>query len=457
MTVTTHSSSGIEHNPGQGHSVAGQAHLPGVRWRVSHIQSSVVTFADQILVSGCNFLSTALIARALGLAPFGWYTLIWLVVLLAGALQLGLIVSPMMSIGPKQGAVAADRYFSVLLVHEIVYCGMAVLGIWITVTLLTASAGTSTSVPVAAALAGGAYLAQDFARRLLFTRQRPRLVLMMDVVNQLSKLALIAWIWRVHALNIESALWIVGAAAIGSTLSVVVFLPTLRFDRADFWPTTVRQWRSARWLTGTGLMQWAGANSALIVTGSLLGPAAVGALRAAQTILGVLNISREAIENIVPQQAGRALARDGLPGLWAVLVKTAGLGLALGSVVVLALVLLGGKVLRFVYGPDFERYGFVIAWLSLTFLSALMILTFVCGFRALERTLPVFMATSAATIVNLALMYPAVKTFGVSGAIGVLLASDWLVVAILVVRMRAVFAQTLACVVAGKGSEGGTQ
>ena len=64
--------------------------------------------ADQIIVSGANFLTALLLARHLGPEEFGRFTLAWLVVLFVTSLQAGLIVSPMMSVGPKLDA-AEDR------------------------------------------------------------------------------------------------------------------------------------------------------------------------------------------------------------------------------------------------------------------------------------------------------------------------------------------------------------
>jgi O-antigen/teichoic acid export membrane protein len=105
------------------------------------------------------------------------------------------------------------------------------------------------------------------------------------------------------------------------------------------------------------------------------------------------------------------------------------------------LALLGGTVLRLVYGSGFDQYGFVIGWLSLMFPFWLMNLTLICGFRALERTMPVFAAATAATAFNVVSMYPAVKIFGVAGAIGVMVASDCLIAAILACRIRVEFAK----------------
>ncbi len=57
---------------------------------------------DQGMVSAVNFLTGILLARHLGVEEFGRFTLVWMLVLFMSSFQLALIVSPMLSIGPKR-------------------------------------------------------------------------------------------------------------------------------------------------------------------------------------------------------------------------------------------------------------------------------------------------------------------------------------------------------------------
>lgn len=404
-------------------------HLPKVG-------SSAAIVGDQTLVSACNFIATALIARSLGLEAFGWYTMVWLMVLFAVSMQNGFIVSPMMSIGSKQDASEVVRFFSVVFVHEALFCAVAMLGIWAVVSWFAWRGDVPAALPFAAALAGGVYITQDFIRRFLFTRLRPYLVLLIDFVNHAAKLLCLYWLWRHGTLHMEMALLIVAGSGGLSMLLTLPLAVRTRFDLSDFRQVTQRQWRSGRWLAGTGLMQWIAGNSALIMIAGLLGPTAVGGLRAAQSILGVLNIGREAIENFLPQQAGRALALGGRPMLRNVLTMTSIASVAFGSLIVAFLAVFGNDVLRIVYGAEFQTYGFVIAWLSLTFPLALLNLNLICAFRAFERTRPIFICVSLAAGFNLASVYPAVSLFGIWGAIGVTVASDCVILASLAWQMR---------------------
>ena len=71
--------------------------------------------ADQSLVSGANFFPTIVLARYLGIEEFGRFTLVWMAVLFANSLQHAMVNMPMMSIGPKQAAADAPRYYGAVL------------------------------------------------------------------------------------------------------------------------------------------------------------------------------------------------------------------------------------------------------------------------------------------------------------------------------------------------------
>ena len=66
------------------------------------------------MVSACNFLTMILLARYLGIEEFGRFTLAWMAVLISINLHKTPVISPMMSIGPKQRADDRPAYFAAL-------------------------------------------------------------------------------------------------------------------------------------------------------------------------------------------------------------------------------------------------------------------------------------------------------------------------------------------------------
>ncbi|CAO4145871.1 hypothetical protein LPLAFNJD_LOCUS2051 [Methylorubrum aminovorans] len=393
-----------------------------------------LSVADQALVSACNFATTIVLAHALGLEAFGLFSTAWIAVLLTISLQLGLVVCPMISIGPGLPGEAGHAYYAIVLVHEAAFLLLAGSAVAIGLALTLGDP----ALALAAGAACAAHLAQDFSRRYLFARGRPSVVLGIDALNQGIKLALLVLFARSGMLSPARALEVVAASAVLSCLCAVPFRGRLAWRAGEFGAASRRQWHSGRWLVLTGLMQWLSGYAGLLIAGALLGVTLIGVLRAAQSILGVLNLIRDALENIVPPIAGRALASRGLDGLRPVIGVTAAIGFAGGLSFTGLLALTGPSLLAAAFGPEMAAYAWVVTWYSLLFPVSLVSFAQICAFRALERTGAVFAATAAAAALNLALVYPAVRGFGIEGLLVVAITAEVLVCLVLAGLLRRV-------------------
>jgi O-antigen/teichoic acid export membrane protein len=406
-------------------------HSGQMRERLVSALSAAVTFADQALSSACNFLATVLLARALGLEFFGLYSTIWLAIYLAMSLQLGLIVSPMISIGGKSSGPETDAYYAVVLVHQAIYVVVAAACLYITSMCLAVLMPKLGGVELPAAAVTAAYLTQDFLRRYLFARRRPVAVFFIDCINHGFKISLLGALWWDDLMDIQSALWAVTGAGALSILCGLLFVGPLVWEPRLFRQTTARQWASARWLVLTGSVQWILGYSGMLVTTALLGPHVLGALRAAQSLLAVMNVVREALENIVPLLAGKAFATGGLPSLRGVVVFAMLFALVVGGAAVIGIDIFGAWLLHFLYGSEMREFDWVIRWYSLIFPMALMNVVLSCALRAVESTRPIFLASLAAAGFNLFSIYPAAVFFGLAGVIAVALLSEFIVLVML--------------------------
>lgn len=404
----------------------------GMRARLRAMRDPALSFADQALSSACNFLTTILLARALGLEAFGVYTMVWLAFYLATSLQLGLIVSPMMSIATKEQGAEAEAYYTVVFLHQASYVVFAAAAIFAVLMFAAGADSPLAGLALPGALAAASYLTQDFLRRYLFARRRPAGILLIDAVNQALKLGALAVLWQAGVIDVANALWVVAGAAAVSTLCGLTMSGPLLWRRQILTSVTLRQWRSARWLVLTGSVQWVLSYSGLLVTAGLFGPKVLGALRAALSLLAVLNVVREALENIVPPMAGKALAEGGMPGLRRTLGHAMLFAGLTGGATVLGLGLFGPWLLHRLYGGEILEFDWVIVWYAFAFPMALTSLVLGCAFRALERTRPVFLATLVGGSLNLLAVYPAALAFGVAGLIAVTLLSELAALIVLV-------------------------
>src|SRR3954469_24362439 len=91
--------------------------------------SELWALADQALISGMNFGTSVLLARTLGLEQFGVFSLGWLAVLFVNSLQMSLVISPMISIGPKLEDEEAPRYYAAVGVQQLSIAALCATGI----------------------------------------------------------------------------------------------------------------------------------------------------------------------------------------------------------------------------------------------------------------------------------------------------------------------------------------
>ncbi len=439
-------------------SVASDQRSPGKvsegKWaRLRAMRDPALSFTDQALSSACNFLTTILLARALGLEAFGVYTMVWLALYLAMSLQLGLIVSPMMSIGTKEHGAEAEAYYTVVFLHQAGYVVVATAAIFAALILAAGADSGLAGAALPGAMAAASYLTQDFLRRYLFARRRPAGILLIDAINQLLKIGALAALWQAGMISVANALWAVAGAATVSTLCGLSMSGPLLWRREILISVTARQWRSARWLVLTGSVQWVLSYSGLLVTAGLFGPKVLGALRAAQSLLAVLNVVREALENIVPPMAGKAFAEGGMQALHRTLGRAMLFAGLTGGATVLGLGLFGPWLLHQLYGGEILEFDWVIIWYAFTFPMALTSLVLGCAFRALERTRPVFIASLVGGCFSLLAVYPAAATFGVAGLIAVTLLSELaalVVLTMLALRVPGLLARPPAGPVGGR-------
>ena len=162
--------------------------------RYSHINWAL---GDQAIVSAVNFLTGIFLARYLGLAEFGRYTLVWMAVLFVSGIQHAMINSPMMSIGPQQSDSESPGYFGAVVVHKICFAGLAFIllffGVRLSGVFFPEWRVEGLALPLACIAV--TYQLQDFLRRYFFTRKKIVTAFAIDTAAYLERLAGLAWLF----------------------------------------------------------------------------------------------------------------------------------------------------------------------------------------------------------------------------------------------------------------------
>lgn len=380
--------------------------------------------ADQGVISGVNFLTGILLARHLGLEEFGRFTLAWMAIIFVNLFQHAAVIAPMMSIGPKQSKDGEADYYGAVVVHQLVI-GLVVFAlVWIG-ALVTASIAPSWRIDGLAlplACTAIAFQFQDFLRRYFFTLGRGRAAFLADAVRYLGQLVILLWLFGTTQLDSAGALWVIAAlAALSALLSLpAVRLPVLRI--AAFASVTRRHWHFSRWLMATALVQWTSGQLFFVIAGAMLGAAAVGAMRAAQNLMGLLHILFFGLENVMPTSAARYFHHGGWPALNAYLLRVIIYGECVTAAVAIAIAAAPEFWLSWVFGDEYSNYGYVLRWFAAIYVIHYLYIPVRACLRAIERTRAVFLAFLFSAVFSAGAVYPLIKLFDLTGAmVGILI------------------------------------
>ncbi|MBV8673546.1 MAG: hypothetical protein JOZ33_08940 [Acidobacteriaceae bacterium] len=374
---------------------------------------------DQGLVSGANFLTNVLLARAFGIREYGVFALAWIAVLFANSLQYALIVTPMMSVGPKQDEDDRPSYFGAVLVQELSFACIAALGMFIGIRysnrLFPDWKIAGLALPVCGA--AFAYLLQEFLRRYFFCTRRSKRALICDIVSYITQIPIIFWIGSRHIATLSNALWIIAATSLAGFLVCIRWFEPITLQWSAFKAVALRHWKISRWLAPAAFMQWGTGNLFLLSAPVFYGAAASGALRAATNIIGVAHIWFLGLDNVVPAEAARRFRHSGSAGLMrylrGVLFRWGGVTLAFAGVIAA----FPGFWLHISYGGKYSQDGDVLRFYALLYVIMFTLGPLRAGLQALEYTAPVLWAYPLLIVFSVTMAGPFARGFGLNGVL----------------------------------------
>lgn len=349
--------------------------------KILHITSNnshkLIILFDQGLVSGVNFVVSILLARFLGVENFGLFAFGWMLVLFVSSVQLAFIVSPLFTLYPKHQK--PTSYLKGIHTIQFIYSIVTFIIAFIVVKVVFLYKpeweieGVLFSLPLVASL----FVLQDFYRRVNFTVKKPLRSLFSDCIAYGGQPLVILILNYFDILSIHHAL-----LAISVLFGVAIFL---NFPRVEFTleiliikNTTIENWSFSKYLVGTALLQWVSGNFFIIIAGGLLGPMAIGAIRIAQNVVGVLHVLFSAMENIIPVKGAEVLEKEGsaktLEYFKTMLFKG-----GLVTLIVLTLIALTrNQIITLFYGDEYLQYANVL--LGFTGLYVLVFIGTIMGF-----------------------------------------------------------------------------
>jgi O-antigen/teichoic acid export membrane protein len=151
-----------------------------------------------------------------------------------------------------------------------------------------------------------------------------------------------------------------------------------------------KNWQHGRNLLPSYLLEWVRTQGFIILGGLLIGVQAVGAIRAAQNIMGPLNVFYQAIDNIFPIEGAKRLANEGKKSMVSYFLSSGAKGIALFAIPCLIISASSYWIMDFLYGHPFTNFHTLVIWQAFSVMLAFAYRIGTSFLRAANITKPIF-------------------------------------------------------------------
>lgn len=379
------------------------------------LEASAWGLADQILISATTFGTMVYLAKALGPAEFGAFSLAYLALLLANSMQGALVCQPHSILAsPLEGA--AFRNFTSSLAVAQVAVAVAFGALVLAGGTVAAAFGLNAHhllLPLAVAIP--AWQTQEFVRRVLYTKHRVPAAFWNDVVSYGGQLVLVALLAARGDLTPALALYVVAGT---SAFAGIAGLWTIgSYLRGRLEPKAIRDsWAMGKWFGAATLANWLASQMYPVLTAGVLGVYATGVFRALQNLIAPTQVLANAFQTMATPHASREYARGGRPALIRFLRRAS----TLLAIPLLGYFALAGTfatpLITLFYSPAYAKAAQVIWPLGLAYLLSYAGRVLSVGLAATQASQPLFYAQLAAAATTFSAGLLLVRVYGLMGA-----------------------------------------
>lgn len=390
--------------------------IPIQRFLTRH-SSTLVVYADQLLVSGFNFISSFVIARLLGLHGFGIYSIAWMGVLIASSIHQPFIILPLQTLWPKKSGAEQQNYLESLVFLQLIFATTAGIISFMAVVVVKyfLSGWNIDSIIISFPLAVFAFLMQDFFRRYYFATKKMHLALLIDAVAYCGLLGSALSVNLFHKLDASMVLLLTALFFLYASLIGLFHLTHLRFNYRHLKDAILENWKFSHWLIATSALQWFSGNFFIIASGALLGPIAIGATRMAQNLVGITHVLFLAMENTIPAKAANIMRNSGTSRMLLYLkqftFQMGGLVLAL----LVSLAVFSKYLITTFYGEQYIDYQFMLQGFCVIYMIVFVGYPLRYAIRTLENTKNIFFSFIISSCFSVIMAYPIIHLMGLYG------------------------------------------
>ncbi len=353
-----------------------------------HTRRAALTLADQIAVSGTNFVTTILLGRFCLQEELGVYALGFSLVLLLGGAANALIWMPYTFNSPHDRSSRIASFTGSVTVHMALFCILTALGLGMAATVMGWRGGQPelSGLLVVLAVAGTLMLFREYMRRVYLAQMRAGCAFLLNLAMAGMQLAGLAMIARRGVLSSHSAYWVIASA--GGLLTIAWFVVE-RHHLTICWqailPDWRRNWKTGRWMFAANLIQLVATDLYPWILAVFHGVHAVAILAAARGVIVFANPLLLGMNNFAGPFAAHAHADHGPRGVWQrVLWSTLAMGAVMGLFCAMVSIW-GGDLVQLLYGPQYSGQGRAVQALAFGQLIEAMGIPVSFGLLAVHR------------------------------------------------------------------------
>jgi O-antigen/teichoic acid export membrane protein len=328
--------------------------------------------ADQVLMSGCNFLIAILYARFLGPAGFGLYALITVAQQYFVSMSASLIGNPLITAAPhlhddKERKQLVQRSFAAQL---LVSTGLGLLAAaGLTICVLTGAASFSALAVLGATASSFGLPMLEWFRKLCFLHRDGSSLFRFDASVYLPIVAMTLALEHYGELTLDAALVLWGVSSIAACLYAVrrLQLPCRLAGGRAF---VLQHWRASRDFVVSFQVQWLGSQGIVYLAAPVVGAAGIGAYRSVAGLLGFTNALGATLDNMLPLRFAEVYRKGGDRELRKHAIRS---GLALTGLLLLLLVpvaIFAREIVGFLLGEAYVGYSDIL-WVQGLYISIL--------------------------------------------------------------------------------------
>lgn len=401
-------------------------------------QSTIIGLSDQALVSGGNFLIAVVLTNFLGLEQYGLFALVWMGVLFCSSLHQALVIAPMMTIGAKQKIKYRRQYLTITFVQNFVFIVLATLFTFIVANLsnLLFPEWNVSEFSIELSSVVFAFLLNDYFRKYFFLINKVSAALVLDALNYILQFSGIYLLYYFDVLTVSNVIGIIALSLLISQSLGFFYHPIGKFDMRLFYVIVGKHWYFSRWLGGTAILTWLSSNYFILAAGTIIGTEAVGAIRMAQTVIGVMTVLFLAFENIIPPKASAIYSAEGKAALLKYLKSMSAFGSVIAGAFLLLIFIGAEQILELLYQPEDVQYAYVLRGFAI--LNLFIFIGFPLRYllRTLEKTRPIFIAYVISAVFSLLSANYVIDTFGLNGVVVGLIATQAITLAYYFISIR---------------------